>query len=773
MSETLIIESKNSQKNNFNYFLDNFPISEGLQYTSNPTNINRIFDSLFSPFSLDNDIDISYKDLDTKLHYSYKEAILKKLYEDEKYINITINEDTPQIYESKVNKKAFGYSTFIDNHQSEHKINLSLSSLFYLDLLITEYPNEVNYSYPYELIVNLNQSFKKNNHESHLKVIESKIIIDLITNFKGLKENNEFLYNNYLEVIEKENLKIFDSNSAKLKLGYSSEDNIKIDQIYVDIINSLIKEEDKSNCQYIEGLLTRLKELDLDKIDITQKMIHHFSNILTENNRYLDKYKIESIDDFINVNKINFYYILLKYIFKKSYLIYQIPFLLSTRNSILKSIGKYLNGKSSLIFDSKSKYVLKKILDSNYYSEKILNFTKKETIYPQKIEYNESHELNDNIIDENSDYITIIDKEKEIKGKYLCQNSDDTFLFLNQKTRILHTYNQFFNIESKSNKELNDINCVCELSTISEDKKTQVIICTNKAIILIIKENNKYHEKIRKEMTGCSFFLEISKNLYLISGENGTKFLDGNFKEIKDYENDKLKDKSYRSGIVINQSIIALASRDLNIGGENKLLFYNFISKKIIYEISGYSFIQSPKNLVLFPKDKPRILMCPCEKENGKEKGILFINLDILNKRDSEIKIINNDKTEFSKYIYFYNSENFKIYCICLLQSNITDNSNSKDKIYLQYFFAGGHEENEGRIFGQVNLYQMSYNNSPNFNIIINLDEKIRRVEFEPTISSMMLTKKYQKLLINCEEKSYVYKKPNIKFYLQNSDITT
>ena len=47
MSETLIIESKNSQKNNFNYFLDNFPISEGLQYTSNPTNINRIFDSLF------------------------------------------------------------------------------------------------------------------------------------------------------------------------------------------------------------------------------------------------------------------------------------------------------------------------------------------------------------------------------------------------------------------------------------------------------------------------------------------------------------------------------------------------------------------------------------------------------------------------------------------------------------------------------------------------------------------------------------------------------
>ena len=207
---------------------------------------------------------------------------MKKLYEDEKYINITINEDTPQIYESKVNKNTFGYSTFIDNHQSD---NLSLSSLFYLDLLITEYPNEVNYSYPYELIVNLNQSFKKNNHESHLKVIESKIIIDLITNFKGLKENNEFLYNNYLEVIETENLKIFDSNSTKLKLGYSSEDNIKIDQIYVDIINSLIKEEDKSNCQYIEGLLTRLKELDLDKIDITQKMIHHFSNIINLYNK--------------------------------------------------------------------------------------------------------------------------------------------------------------------------------------------------------------------------------------------------------------------------------------------------------------------------------------------------------------------------------------------------------------------------------------------------------------------------------------------------------
>jgi hypothetical protein len=275
-------------------------------------------------------------------------------------------------------------------------------------------------------------------------------------------------------------------------------------------------------------------------------------------------------------------------------------------------------------------------------------------------------------------------------------------------------------------------------------------------------------------MHGCCLICEIKKNVYLVAGIFGIKVIDGELEEKIEYENNNLKDKFFRSGIVIDQNIITLVYSDIKDKSDNKLLFYNFNSKQIVYEITGYSFLQSQKSLILFPEEKPRILLCSYENENIKEKGIIFINLDILNKTDSKIKIINNKK-EFSNYINFYNTENFKSNCFCFLQRKIVDinNSNKDDKIYVQYFFAGGHEENEGRIFGQVNLYQMSYNNSPNFNIIINLDEKIRRVEFEPTISSMMLTKKYQKLLINCEEKSYVYKKPNIKFYLQNSDITT
>ena len=281
-------------------------------------------------------------------------------------------------------------------------------------------------------------------------------------------------------------------------------------------------------------------------------------------------------------------------------------------------------------------------------------------------------------------------------------------------------------------------------------------------------------------MHGCSLIFEIKKNLYLVAGIFGIKVIDGELEEKIEYENNNLKDKFFRSGIVIDQNIITLVYSDIKDKSDNKLLFYNFNSKQIVYEITGYSFLQSQKSLILFPEEKPRILLCSYENENIKEKGIIFINLDILNKTDSKIKIINNKK-EFSNYINFYNTENFKSNCFCFLQRKIVDinNSNKDDKIYVQYFFAGGHEEvkedkkdkDKIRIFGQVNLYQMIYNSSK-FSIRLEKKQEIKLVDFEPTIDSMILTKENQNLLINCGQKTCIYKNPNINYYFNNSDIT-
>ena len=607
-----------------------------------------------------------------------------------------------------------------------------------------------------------------------MQVIESKIIFDLIINFKGLEENNKFLYNYYLYKIEKESIEIFESKSQELKLNYTLQDlyNKKIDQIYADIIKSLIEKDKNNNFRNIEDILI---ELDLENIDITQAMIQYFSNLLNKYDVNLDKYIIKSFDDFSNADKINFYYILLKYLFKKSYLIYQIPFLLKTRNLLLKLKNNYFLRNSSLIFDDKSKYVLETILDSRYYSEKILKFHKVEEIYPQNIEFIESQEPNDDIFGISSE-TTIIDLVKEIKGNII--NNSYTYLISNEKK--LCTCDKWFNINLNSNIEIDDIAHICQTSENSGENKIQYIACSKEFIILFIVESNKIHEKKRVEMHGCSLIFEIKKNLYLVAGIFGIKVIDGELEEKIEYENNNLKDKFFRSGIVIDQNIITLVYSDIKDKSDNKLLFYNFNSKQIVYEITGYSFLQSQKSLILFPEEKPRILLCSYENENIKEKGIIFINLDILNKTDSKIKIINNKK-EFSNYINFYNTENFKSNCFCFLQRKIVDinNSNKDDKIYVQYFFAGGHEEikedkkdkDKVRIFGQVNLYQMIYNSSI-FSIRLEKEQEIKLVDFEPTINSMILTKENQNLLINCGQKTCIYKNPNINYYFNNSDIT-
>ena len=188
---------------------------------------------------------------------------------------------------------------------------------------------------------------------------------------------------------------------------------------------------------------------------------------------------------------------------------------------------------------------------------------------------------------------------------------------------------------------------------------------------------------------------------------------------------------------------------------------------KIVYEISGYSFSKYSKSLVLFPEQKPRILMCPCEKENSREKGILFINLDILKKTDFEISKIKNDCKE---YISFYNSGNFKINCFCLLFNQpIKNNSNNikiEDKTYSQYFFAGGHEEQGGRIFGKIYLFKIEFSDS-NFKLVIKKNA-IDCKKIEQIITSMLLTNKNKNLLVASGGNVYIFKKPNINGYLNN-----
>ena len=75
---------------------------------------------------------------------------------------------------------------------------------FYLTLLIRENDSVVNYSYSIEYIKKIINIFKKNiNSNQYYDIIISKIIIELINNYKGLDEYEE--NENEIQIIEEEN----------------------------------------------------------------------------------------------------------------------------------------------------------------------------------------------------------------------------------------------------------------------------------------------------------------------------------------------------------------------------------------------------------------------------------------------------------------------------------------------------------------------------------------------------------------------------------------
>ena len=197
----------------------------------------------------------------------------------------------------------------------------------------------------------------------------SKICIDLITNFEP---TGNYLdeYQEEIERIEKENKKIILEN-LKIFEDYfgleMKEENFKeeIDKIYVKLIQSLIKNKKFGNYEFV---LDVMKQLDMENILITPLMYEELSNIL-KNEELVKDYKIVDKNDFYDENKINFYFILIKYIFKKSFYIYNIDFFLKTRKLLIELLksNEVINKGKNISFNDKITYVLKRLADSEYY----------------------------------------------------------------------------------------------------------------------------------------------------------------------------------------------------------------------------------------------------------------------------------------------------------------------------------------------------------------------------------------------------------------------
>ena len=139
----------------------------------------------------------------------------------------------------------------------------------------------------------------------------------------------------------------------------------------------------------------------------------------------------------------------------------------------------------------------------------------------------------------------------------------------------------------------------------------------------------------------------------------------------------KIYNKLYIGGINIDDNYCAFTSNRILLNGEDKIIFYNSNTKKII-QIEEFSFILSRNNLSIIPipdkynkTKKDKLLFCACKKYLKTQKnGILLLKLKI----ELNLKI----------YKKFYNTGNFEVYCFCNIfkidHINIFENKKKKRK---------------------------------------------------------------------------------------------
>ena len=328
---------------------------------------------------------------------------------------------------------------------------------FYLDKLITENEEIINYIYDISLIREIDEKNKKVIN-IYSKVIFSKIIIELVNNY----EQTPFFEENQskeLDEIRKSNIKIIEKNIdifKELSSHFNADYIIKtsIDEIYIDIIINLIETKKLCGEKYIEGII---KQLDFENIFLTKNMITKLSKTLNSNEIIKKNYEIRKFDDLFELQKIIFYYVLFKYILKNTFYKYQIEFLKEmTKNT------RYLIQKNFKIFDEakikgiKEKFCefIKSMTDSKYYLDLLLTNNKNNNDKSNRNNIDNSSKNNiDNIYKNNIDNSNSSTCQNSIFNKKKCLKQNEFDGELIKFAKKLLNYSTFL-IKNNENGEL-------------------------------------------------------------------------------------------------------------------------------------------------------------------------------------------------------------------------------------------------------------------------------------------------------------------------------
>ena len=315
----------------------------------------------------------SLSELKDLLNYIPKESHLKFLYSNRNNIK-KILYDEDEILE--LNKDVINNDNYIHNY-------------FYLYEIIGD-DNTINYTYDFDLINILNERMKAEEHNLK-KFILYIFAYAILYNYENsnkesssdevtiYKEIEAFMKNqkNQQQILEEFNLNL-------TLLNYKS---YIINNIYAEVIISLIKNKKLENYEYSKNIM---EQLDIENIDLTKEM---FISLKKEFDDNLDKEYIKcyNITNTFNENHINFYYILFKYVFKISYYIYQIKFFLNAQKSLKDIIKNNDNILSDIKSNERKEFVLIIFLDSDYDFIKNKYETKKDNYSNPSKEISISH----------------------------------------------------------------------------------------------------------------------------------------------------------------------------------------------------------------------------------------------------------------------------------------------------------------------------------------------------------------------------------------------
>ena len=526
--------------------------------------------------------------------------------------------------------------------------NPCFSFLFYLSLLIRDNKDIINYSYPIEYIKRINMINKTKDWHVNRKILISKIILELVYNYKGLIDNND--NNNYkdeIENIEKDNMKIIEDNIhifIELDLNWNINDikEKKIDEIYAEIIIALIK-----NHKLEESKNILIEQLDLESIDITKIMFEKISYNLDNNETINKEYLISKEDDLFDDKKINFYFVLIKYILKSTIFIYQINFLFKTRQFIIeliKSKSKILScfkiNNTEEIHNMKE-ILLEIIVDSKYYLKRIDELN--------NIDHDNEGNSNNNINTPNE--------------KLIPKNENDNKDITYKNNTIID--NKITSINKTNASSINSINTLIESSV----SKSNYSNSNNNQITH--KDSNydmsKREIKIKKKKniinleSVYSFFNISKRNPSYISALTYSKFLnlqkeeeeeleeiDGKIKYrfllyIKTINKNKKQNNAADFAIEINKYLISVGANVFSIYNET----YQIITEKKLKDWVYNIFEQNNENSNF---NNNIILICT-------KKRILLYDL--------EKKVIIGDYYNNDNFLFLLETKNNNYFCCC------------------------------------------------------------------------------------------------------------